>query len=581
MNIAQRTFVGIAILLLALSLFWGGDRFSMTPFREAQTAITSYYMATGDSPFLAYEVPVLGREWAVPLEFPIFQWIVAKLSPPDIHQIRWTGRVLSLVFWLACLWVTHQILKAAPLDKGDRLWTLILLALSPIFVAYSATFLIESLALLLALIYLWCTIKGLQNRNRLHWVIIGILPGILAALTKPTTWAPFAGVVALAVLFKFVSEVKSKSEQKAWLYPILAGAVLVLLPMIAALQWVHFGDEVKMLNPLAQNLISDNLSAWNYGTLAQKLSPRVWSIVLGKQFLLLFGPLCLLAVPLVIMGFFHKLNWKQPSIRCIWIVLAAAGYGSAPIVFTNLHFRHDYYLFANGLFLILAFSLSLSALREKWPARRLNWIWGLVCFSAAVTSLGYMGVRKMFQEPADDRVIEVLRELPEQGPVIFLGFGWSSNMPYFAERRALMTGKLDPESDRYADVIRNNQQEPWAAIITASPEYAQTAVLMNEAFQLNLNNHTELWPGITLYSRSEIVTNAGSESENLLASLEARIPRSPLPESNLLLIHSPLSKKPNSESWLEVMFRRGSELYVFDGGRMSFTRFKGYFVSED
>lgn len=577
MSKSQRIFLGIAVLLTGLSLFWGADRFSMTPFREAQTAITAYYMASGESPFLAYEVPVLGREWAVPMEFPIFQWLVARLSAPDIVRIMWTGRSLSLLFWLLCLWVCHLILNQAPLEKDDRIWALLLLALVPIFVAYSTTFLIESLALLFALLYLWCTLQLLQSGALLKWFLPGVVAGSLAALTKPTTWASFAGVVALMFFVTLCNARKRPSSTKDWGKFLLNAFGLLVLPLSAALWWVHLGDEIKLLNPLAQGLVSDNLSAWNYGTLAQKLSPRVWAVVLGKQFTLLFGPLFFLAVPLLVYAFFLRKNKAWPGKASLWIFIAVAGYGSAPIVFTNLHFRHDYYLFANGFFLIAAFAVALSKLRVSWSGKTIQRIWILVCVSASLTSLGYMGIRKMFQEPAEERIVEVIRSLPEEGPVIFLGFGWSSNMPYFSERRALMTGQIEPDSERFQQIVQANKNEPWAAIVTASPALAETAALLNDAFQLELTHTTELWPGITLHSRSEVAAHEDSEAQTLMSRLESRFLRTVLPESNLIQLHSPFSRRAGAESWLEIVFRRGSELYILNGSQLSFIRIKGYF----
>jgi hypothetical protein len=74
----------VSIFILAYSIgmaikYSGQPILDWYTFRQTQTALTSYWMCHGGFK-LAYETPVGGYPWALPLEFPLYQYLVAKLS---------------------------------------------------------------------------------------------------------------------------------------------------------------------------------------------------------------------------------------------------------------------------------------------------------------------------------------------------------------------------------------------------------------------------------------------------------------------------------------------------------------------
>src|SRR5262245_52526842 len=79
----------IAGLLINL-IVWlhprGADLDDGNPFRQYQTATTARYVVR-DGFQLAYETPVLGPPWSIPMEFPVYQASVAAV-------VRTTGMAL-------------------------------------------------------------------------------------------------------------------------------------------------------------------------------------------------------------------------------------------------------------------------------------------------------------------------------------------------------------------------------------------------------------------------------------------------------------------------------------------------------
>ena len=573
-------FAGLIILLLVLlysySLLAGADRFSMTPFREGQTAIASYYMAAGESPFLAYEVPVLGRPWGMPMEFPLFQWVAAQLGGTNIDTLRWTGRLLSLSFFGGCLWIAGLIGLRLPVEREDRLALVALLAAAPIFMAYSTAFLIESFALFFALAYLCAYLK---MRDRLGFVTLLLVCsfGILAALSKPTTWAPFAGVIILATGIDLLTLLKIKAPLKRWTIGILIPAVAIVVPLIAGLIWVHFGDAVKMNNPLARGLTSAELADWNYGTLSQKLSPVVWAVILGKQSIMSFGVVGL-SLPFVLIGSVWA-AWKQKRMRAalIYLLVAIVSYISAPVVFTNLHFRHDYYLFANGFFLIVAFVLSLNLLRSILPPKLISTIYLLSIFSVMLVGFGYMGLRKGLSEPQENALIAALQNVEGEGGVIYFGFGWSSKMPYELERRALMLSPQEITDPKYLEAVAHNSNEDWIAIAISGDGYHAIAEDAQQRLGLDLPHVSEVWPDVRVFTERPLILENASGALDLLNRIATKVPTDIPKGSGFIFLHSFLKPADLGEGLFELMYKRGNDLLYVDGVAQRLYRLRNYF----
>src|SRR5215470_15813086 len=93
--IAAALFVAAFIhAVLVVSIGWTHGIFDAHPFRQTQTAVSVYWMLQG-GPLLAYHTPVLGYPWAIPFEFPLYQWLVAGLVALSGASIEVAGRGVS------------------------------------------------------------------------------------------------------------------------------------------------------------------------------------------------------------------------------------------------------------------------------------------------------------------------------------------------------------------------------------------------------------------------------------------------------------------------------------------------------
>jgi hypothetical protein len=132
-----------------------------------------------------------------------------------------------------------------------------------------------------------------------------------------------------------------------------------------------------------------------------------------------------------------------------WRLAAACGalFLSAPLIFGNLHYVHNYYAYANSLFLVGAVSCAIVSLLERSGWRQVAG--AALLLAAATTEVwaylhGYYLTQRQDHPPALARVLEEVTA-PDDVLLIY-GQDWAPVVPYYAHRRALMNrraGALD------------------------------------------------------------------------------------------------------------------------------------------
>ena len=113
-----------------------------------------------------------------------------------------------------------------------------------------------------------------------------------------------------------------------------------------------------------------------------------------------------------------------------------------PLVFFNLYVVHDYYFCANALFLSGAVGLLVAGLfaHPSLP-RAVKVSAALVCLGGQLLayerSLGSYHGREPVQPPALAAAIRAV--VPKDAVVLVANWGWNPLLPYFMQRRAIMT----------------------------------------------------------------------------------------------------------------------------------------------
>ena len=146
-----------ALLALALSGFWalkysGQPIVEQHAFRQTQTALSTYWIS--QSPLtIPYQTPALGSPWAIPFEFPIYEYAVSRSAGLLGSDLQQTGRLVSYAFLLLCLLPVGTMLRRLfPGHWREHLAAFSIVFLSsPLYLFWGRTFMVETAALFFAL----------------------------------------------------------------------------------------------------------------------------------------------------------------------------------------------------------------------------------------------------------------------------------------------------------------------------------------------------------------------------------------------------------------------------------------------
>lgn len=348
-SVKREHLIGL-MLLIAAGIFylWGVQRgWNLPPTdahssRQAQTAITAQMLhEDGFSPLTPFNG--LGAPWSVPMEFPTYQMAVAIVANLTGGDIIIAGRLVGILGTLLLIPAIWRILRRVDVDFTGRSAAIALLLTTPLWILFSRAVLIESVAAALAAWWLAGLMESLEAKGaHQRWLLATGLLGILAALTKVTS---FAVVLPVGAVLTLMAARKNGRGQ-------LVTAALVTVPgIVAALLWNHYADAVKYAHPYANFLTSDNLSTWNWGTWAQRTDADWWGRIFTHLSLIYPWWCWALVGGGIILG-------KTRDRLAIALGLLAVAIG--PLAFANLYYVHNYYLMAVTPAAIVALAVAWS-----------------------------------------------------------------------------------------------------------------------------------------------------------------------------------------------------------------------------
>ncbi|CAN5396806.1 hypothetical protein BH10PLA1_BH10PLA1_20860 [soil metagenome] len=425
----------------ASTVGWGNTLYSdRHQFRQSQTAINCFYMLQ-DGLALDYQTPVLGPPWKIPFELPLYQWIVAGVVKGLNAGLDPSGRAVSVLFYALTLVPMWFILGAIRVQRPHRLIFLTLSLVSPFYIFWSRAFMMESTAICLSASYAACVIcyadlraKGRPIKSVAYLVVLAVLFGSLAAMVKITTIFGFGVATAMFVgkdLFRWPIP---KFDFNRWWR---AGALLAVtggISLIAGTLWTHHADAIKAASAMTKSMTSysTQMIEWNFGKPGQRFALGTWDVILGRagtvlstNSVLWLGCLAALIVT--------RRRWKE-SLACVMLYLAS------PLVFVNLQWEHDYYMYANGLFLIAAVGFCVLGIFESPRGAGV----GIAAMTVVIVASVLQFFSLYYPMQANNNtslepLIQAIKDKvsPDQA-VIYMGLDWDSTIPYYTRRRAIM-----------------------------------------------------------------------------------------------------------------------------------------------
>lgn len=423
--------------LASLQHGWNGTLCELHAFRQTQTAVTVSYLLKG-GPWLAYETPIFGPPWSIPMEFPLYQWIVALVAQADIFSIDQSGRLVSALFFLSTLYPISRILGALKLSQNQIFLVLTVYCLSPQYLYWSRAFMIESAALALAVYFLWLTmLSGHPNNQsgKMKLLLFGVgLVGSLAGVVKVTTFFAFAAAALFFCLRNPIGNTRIKRDHWHQSFDTRLCIFAVVIPLVSIFLWTSYADHLKDLNPLGINITSSSLTNWNFGTLSQKFSFDTWRFIYLRTTRDLLGNFWLPPF-FIIAGFLCRPAYVKIVFASLFLYLLPL------VTFTNLYHEHNYYAYANGIFLLIAAGVIIADLcySDSLP-RRIAGL-SLLVLVLVYSSTTYLNSYRPIQGRGHD-LSAIARDFEnltrEDEVVVVFGEDWSPEVPYYIQRRSVM-----------------------------------------------------------------------------------------------------------------------------------------------
>jgi hypothetical protein len=207
--------------------------------------------------------------------------------------------------------------------------------------------------------------------------------------------------------------------------------------------WVIYSDAVKTAgNPFGQALTSTELHEFIFGTIRERLTPRFWEQIVAHRILLdLFGYGAIFTTLVA--------GTVLTNTRYLMQMLGAGLAFVIPfLLFTNVHWAHDYYQYANGVFLIILVGLATTNLFEG--DRTLLGIFVLALIVAGQITYFYAHFAPYltadYSRTATLRLAALARSLTSKDQsLIVIWPSWSPEVPFYSRRKALVLAANEPD----------------------------------------------------------------------------------------------------------------------------------------
>jgi hypothetical protein len=435
--------VTVATVTISIALYYSGQPLlEDNAWRQTQTALTSYWMLK-EGWQLAYQTPVLGYPWEIPLEFPIFQTIVAFVVWLADLPLDPTGRIVSLAFLLACAWPAFQIAQRLRLPPEAPWLFCALLWSAPIYIFNGRSFLIETAALFFVFAAIPYAIDLQEARPSLYSGVAFAFLAALGMLQKVTTAFPILLGLTLILLVLRIRESGLRIPDRRTL---IIFVLAFTIPVAVTLLWFHYGASIRVKNQVIGGLQSNEsmISDWFGG---DRLEPKVLRVIFWDR-MMVQNAGGLLGIGVFALGtLLGSLKLRSIIVSGILFCFLTS------FIFITHHSFIYYYQTANTLFLIGALAVSLvsisSYIQKPTPAL-------LLCTAIVAANFYnyYYGYGKYVERvltPQNNTTLavsDVVRGYtPRDSAVIVFGLmstgsvepisAWSSEIAYYSERKSL------------------------------------------------------------------------------------------------------------------------------------------------
>jgi hypothetical protein len=466
-------------------------------FRQTYNAFTVWCYLHQGIDLMRPMVPVLGPPWVLPIEFPIFQasaTILIRLTGMDIDA---GCRLTNIIYFYASAGMLYLLARKLFPRRSVALCVLLFYLWTPFSIVWSRTCMIEFVAVLFALGYVYFLTLWLDSRKNVVYALLALTIGCLAALAKIITIVPLVPLLICLPAAAIWGDIRRLHPSlKPTHVKALARAVggqwvtvsvtlaLYLIPLGVGRTWVAYTDSVKEASPQIRWQTSTNEFTWHYGTIEQRLTPGWWRLIVYR-IAAYVTPYALLGLPVLAL----IVAQRAPPFTRMVLYSAVLGTILPVVIFFNLYHEHDYYLCAVLSMIALVTGYGLDYVVRTWVLA--DWRTAIPIITAAAMScfIAYDYMNPSYTVGYDNEICELGRAIDEvTGPndcVVVADWSWAPSILYYAKRRGYMV-----QEDAAAELRPDVRSVPFLR----EPEFTTLVCQQNHPW-------FNMWRGLTLLKR--------------------------------------------------------------------------------
>ena len=470
-------------------------------FRQTQTALIAHYIDRENNFSIDYSVPLLGKPWVLPLEFPLYEWGVVALSRASGWPQFEAARAISLACFYLTLPALYLLLGRLGLTPAQRLFALACTLACPVYIFYARAVLVDPMALLFSAWFAAAFLLALQERH-LGWLLVCVLAGTVAGLVKSLVWFVWVVPAALYGAWRLRADWRAGGLRPA-LRTLGWGLGAVAAPFGVAIWWALYTDGIKAAHPSAHIFTSASLARDNYGTfsLAARLSPETWRNLLDcwQQSLLPPWAVALIVLP----GVLLLPRWRRRIAGAVTLFLVAQ------LLIPLAYAYQDYYFYAANAFAAAAVAFVFLGLLETRLPRPLAALLLLVPLAALFGNYhaGYFRLQSVASDGGSPLTHSLRHLLYPEEVLVISGQDWAPIVPYHAQRRALLIRHgLERDAAYIERAFTDLRDEHVGALLLSGPERTNTLLLATAERLLGIDPRPVLEYGdTTVHLHQDIV----------------------------------------------------------------------------
>ena len=351
------------------------------PWRQTQTALTTYSLFHKQVNFWFYESPFQGKLWSFVFEFPIYQGLTAFVMKTGL-SLEAASRLVSIGFF--CLSDVFLFLIVSQVfSLPAAFWSAFFYLISPFNIIFSRTALIDNSVQCFMLASLFFFLRWVQKSSLSSWFLFTI-SGALAAITKITIWfAPWA----ILCLYSLLTCYRSRILNRQMLFLGL-GLGIQLLSYSCWSHWTDFHRSQSGFDATRSWIIGEGsarLELWRW----LKISKWILRNILADWMVIPF-----------LLGLWALKNHPKILASLCFIIFVPL------ILFFNVYTYHDYYLMAQVPYLIAIAGIGMASLaRGSLNLKRIAFI-SMVAFIMNHLRILPVYLEPMFQKNTNSLLLE-------------------------------------------------------------------------------------------------------------------------------------------------------------------------------